>query len=146
MVDEKLLRKLKEKFDAGPEAVTIADLPLLIKFSKQLIKENDELAEEYGDLEINVSLVIKDFDKKFWIKIKDSDFDFGEGEIEKPSFTLTASMLMMAKLLFGVTDATSAYMGGDISVDGNLADAMAFNEIIEMGMEIFEELVEEIAP
>ncbi len=142
MVDEKLLKKLKEKFDAGPEAVDIADLPLLIKFSKQLIKENEELAEEYGDLEINVSLVIKDFDKRFWIKIKDADFDFGEGEIENPSFTLTSSMLMMAKLLFGETDATSAYMAGDLTVEGNLADAMAFNEIIEMGMEIFEELTE----
>ncbi|MGV9171323.1 MAG: hypothetical protein ACOC44_14665 [Promethearchaeia archaeon] len=41
MVDEDLLRKMKAKFDEGPKAATLEDIPLLFDFSKQLIAEND---------------------------------------------------------------------------------------------------------
>ena len=144
MVNQRLLKKLKEKYEAGPESVSIADLPLLFRFSKELLTENEELREEYMDVEMNVALVLTDFDKKFWVKIKDADFEYGEGAIEDASFTLTASSNAMIKILFGETDATSAYMAGEISVEGDLARAMEFNEIIELGMEQFEELVEAI--
>lgn len=142
MVSEKLLRKMKEKFDAGPESATLADIPMLFKFSKELIAENDELREDYLDLEINAVLVISDFDKKFWIRIKDADFNFGEGEIADASFTLKASMLTMAKLIYGEMDPTSAYMAGDIAIEGNLQDALAFNDFLEIGLEEFEDQIE----
>jgi hypothetical protein len=45
-------------------------------------------------------------------------------------------------MLFGEVDATSAYMAGDITVEGNLQDAMAFQEIIELALEAFEDMVD----
>ena len=135
---------MKDKFEAGPEAASLADIPLLFKFSKELIAENEELREDYMDLEINVVLTISDFDKQFWIRIKDADFDFGEGDIENASFRLTANMLTMAKLIYGEMDATSAYMAGDISIEGNLQDALAFNDFLEIGLEEFEDQIEAI--
>jgi putative sterol carrier protein len=47
-------------------------------------------------------------------------------------------------MLFGEVDATSAYMAGDITVEGNLQDAMAFQEIIELAMEGFEDILDEM--
>ena len=141
MVKEKLLRKMKAKFEQGPEAATLADIPLLFNFSKQLITENEELREDYMEEKINVQLDLTDADKKFWIRIKDADFSFGEGTIDEPSFTLKADLNTMATLIFGEQDAVSAYMAGNITVEGNLQDAMAFNEFLEIGLEEFEDQI-----
>ena len=140
-MDEKLLKKMKEKYDAGPESASIADIPLLFKFSKALLAENEELREDYIDTEMNVSLILTDFDKQFWIRIKEADFEYGDGPIDDATFTLKASVETMIKILFGVSDATSEYMAGSISVDGDLTAAMEFNEIIELGFEQFEDMI-----
>ena len=50
----------------------------------------------------------------------------------------------MINILFGVSDATSEYMAGNISVEGDLTKAMEFNEIIEIGFEQFEEMIQEM--
>ena len=80
--------------------------------------------------------------------------DYGAGDVENPSFTFSATKDVGTSLLFGETDATSAYMAGDITVEGNLQDAMAFQEvlsnlliepeIIELAMEAFEDLVDDL--
>lgn len=146
LVNEQLLRDLKAKFDEGPEAASIDDIPLLFKFSKELISENEELKEEYLDMEINACLNIPDANKKFWIKIKDADFEYGEGDIEgESSFTLTANLITMAKIVYGEEDPTSAYMAGDITIEGNLQDALSFNEFLEIGLEEFEDQIELLA-
>lgn len=105
MVKEKLLRKMKAKFDEGPEATTLEDVPLLFDFSKQLIAENEEIKEEYLKEKINVQLVLSDKDKKYWIRIKDGDFTFGEGSIGDISFTLTADVGTFTTLIFGMNGA-----------------------------------------
>ena len=83
-------------------------------------------------------MVITDIDKKYWVTVKEGVLDFGSGEIDDPSFTFSATKDVGTSLLFGETDATSAYylqllaisaqMAGDITVEGNLQDAMAFQE------------------
>jgi len=62
-MDDKLLKKMKAKYDAGPESASITDIPLIFKFSKALLAENEELREDYMDTEMNVSLILTDFDK-----------------------------------------------------------------------------------
>ena len=68
VIDQKLLEKMKAKYEAGPEAASVADIPLLFKFSKALLAENEELREDYMDTEMNVALILTDFDKRFWIR------------------------------------------------------------------------------
>ena len=142
MVDEALLKKLKDKFDAGADAATPDDMMDVFAFFKAVSKENEDLAEELEDMDITVQEVITDVDKKFWLKAQNGDISYGEGEIDNPSFTFSCTMAVGAGMLFGEVDATSAYMAGDITVEGNLQDAMAFQEIIELAIEAFEDLSE----
>jgi len=65
---------------------------------------------------------------------------YGDGEVDNPSFTFSANKEVGLGMLFGEVDATSAYMAGDITVEGNLQDAMAFQEIIELALEAYEDL------
>ncbi|GAH35302.1 unnamed protein product, partial [marine sediment metagenome] len=100
----------------------------MLQFMKEISGENEDLKEELEDMEIAISLVFTDADKKFWLTVKEGALDYGEGDIENPSFTLSSTLEVGAGIVMGEVDATSAYMAGDITVEGNLQDAMAFQE------------------
>jgi len=144
MVDEALLKEMKEKFDAGAENADPDDALKVYELYKQLAEESEDLKEELEDMDIAVQMIITDTDKKFWVKAKGGNLEYGEGEIDDPSFTFSATQDVGAGMLYGEVDATSAYMAGDITVEGNLQDAMAFQEIIELAMEAFEDAIEDL--
>jgi len=144
MVDEALLKDLKAKMDAGASSATAEDIPKVFEFFVQVAAENEDLKEELEDMDITVQQVLTDVGKKFWLIAKDGKLSFGEGEVANPSFTFSCTMEVGSGMLFGEVDATSAYMAGDITVEGNLQDAMAFQEIIELAMEAFEDLTEDL--
>jgi putative sterol carrier protein len=140
MVDDALINEVKGLMEAGADAATPDSLPKMMEFFAAIAKENEDLKEELEDMDIVVQQVITDKDKKYWIKAQNGDITYGEGEVENPSFTFSCVLAVGAGMLFGEVDATSAYMAGDITVEGNLQDAMAFQEIIELAMEAFEDL------
>jgi len=112
-------------------------------FIKQISTENEDLKEELEDMEIAIQMILTDAEKKFWLTVKEGSLDFGEGVVDNPSFTMSSTLEVGAGILMGEVDATSAYMAGDITVEGNLQDAMAFQEIIELALEAYEDLVED---
>ncbi|MFX1314724.1 MAG: SCP2 sterol-binding domain-containing protein [Promethearchaeota archaeon] len=116
----------------------------VFEFIKQVSTENEDLKEELEDMDIAIQMVITDADYKFWLTVKEGDLDFGDGEVENPSFTMSSNLEVGAGIMMGEVDATSAYMAGDITVEGNLQDAMAFQEIIELALEAYEDLVEDL--
>ncbi|MFW9942775.1 MAG: SCP2 sterol-binding domain-containing protein [Candidatus Thorarchaeota archaeon] len=144
MVDESLLKEIKAAQDAGASAATADVIGKTLEFMKQISGENEDLKEELEDMEIAIQLVFTDAEKKFWLTVKEGDLDFGEGDIDNPSFTLSSTLEVGAGIVMGEVDATSAYMAGDITVEGNLQDAMAFQEIIELSLEAYEDLIEEL--
>ena len=144
MVDEALLKEMKGKFDAGAAASDVMDTLKVFDMFKQIAEENDDLKEELEDMDIAIQMNITDADKKFWLKAGGGTMEFGEGEVENPSFTFSATKEVGSGMLFGEVDATSAYMAGDITVEGNLQDAMAFQEIIELALEAYEDLAEDL--
>jgi len=142
MVDADLISKVKGLIDAGADAAAPDDLTTMYELYKQIAVENEDLKEELEDMDIVVQQVITDKESKFWMKAKEGTLEYGSGDVENPSFTFSCVLAVGAGMLFGEVDATSAYMAGDITVEGNLQDAMAFQEIIELAMEAFEDLSE----
>lgn len=144
MVDEALVNELKEKFDAGAAAAEPDDALKCFQLFEQVADEMEDLKEELEDMDIAVQMILTDADKKFWVKASEGNLEYGEGDVDNPSFTFSATKEVGLGMLFGEVDATSAYMAGDITVEGNLQDAMAFQEIIELALEAFEEEIESI--
>ena len=142
MVDEALLKEVKEKMDAGAAASDVNDTLKVYELFRQVAEENEDLKEELEDMDIAIQMVITDADKRFWLKAHDGTMEFGEGDVDNPSFTFSATKEVAAGMLFGEVDATSAYMAGDITVEGNLQDAMAFQEIIELALEALEDMLD----
>ena len=124
MVDESLLKDLKAAQDSGASAASVDDMMKVFAFIKDVSTSNEDLKEELEDMDIAIQMVITDADKKFWLSVKEGDLDFGDGEVENPSFTMSSNLEVGAGILMGEVDATSAYMAGDITVEGNLQDAI----------------------
>lgn len=141
MVDENLLKELNKLIDSGLDFVKIDDTLKVFEFFKQISKENEDLSEELEDIEISIQFVIKDIRKLFWLAVKNNKLNYGEGNTTNPSFSLTTTARIFIGILFGEIDLTSAYMAGDIEVEGNLQDAMAFQEIIELALEAFNDII-----
>jgi putative sterol carrier protein len=144
MVDESLVKELQEKFDAGAAAADPAVALKCFELYKQISEEMEDLKEELEDMDIAVQMILTDSGDKMWVKASEGSLEYGEGEIDNPSFTFSATKEVGLGMLFGEVDATSAYMAGDITVEGNLQDAMAFQEIIELAMEGFEDILDEM--
>ena len=144
MVDKALLKEVKEKIEAGAAASDVKDTLKVYELFKQVAEENDDLKEELEDMDITIQMNVTDVDAKFWLKAHDGTMEFGEGTVDNPSFTFSATKEVAAGMIFGEVDATSAYMAGDITVEGNLQDAMAFQEIIELALEALEDMFEDI--
>ena len=142
MVDDALLNEIKGKIDAGAAAADVKDTLKMFELFRQIAEENEDLKGELEDMDIAIQMIITDADARFWLKAHDGTLEFGEGEVDNPSFTFSAAKEVGAGMLFGEVDATSAYMAGDITVEGNLQDAMAFQEIIELALEAYEDLLE----
>ena len=134
MVDQNLINKLKEMREKG--ASKPSDSLNMYEFVKQMAEESEDLKEELDDIDtMMVQLVITDADYKYWVKLGDGTVDYGEGDGEDPSVTMSATGATWSGLSSGELDSTSAYMSGDLVIDGNLQDAIAYGEILAIAME-----------
>lgn len=135
MVDEKLIQDLKNMREKGGSKPS--DALLMYEFVKQVAEENEDIKEELEDVDILVQLIVSDADYHYWVKMGDGKVEYGEGDADDPSVTMTATGATWAGLGSGEIDSTSAYMSGDLQIDGNLQDAIAYGEILGMAMDEF---------
>ncbi|NHJ23131.1 MAG: hypothetical protein EAX89_01050 [Candidatus Lokiarchaeota archaeon] len=134
MVDEQLVKELKEMREKG--ASKPSDSLKMYEFVKQVAAESEDLKEELDDIDLmTVQLIITDADYKYWVKLGEGNVDYGEGEADDPSVTMSATGATWAGLSSGEIDSTSAYMSGDLVIEGNLQDAIAYGEILGLAME-----------
>ncbi len=143
MVDETLLKEIKNAH-AGSSAASEFDIKKALEFIKQISAENEDIQEEIEVMDITIQMIIKDANLKLWLTVKEGVLDYGDGNVDNPSLTILSPLGVLANILMGEVDATSAYMAGDITVEGNLQDAMVFQEILEIALEAFEGLIEDL--
>ena len=56
---------------------------------------------------------------------------------------MSANWETMSGLMSGEVDGTSAYMSGDLKIEGNLQDTMAYGEYLQFAAETLQELDEQ---
>ena len=144
MVDIELLKELKRIMDLGPEGADPTYTLKAFEFFSQLAKENEEIIDMLKEINIKVQVIIFDTDYKYWLTASEGSINYGEGEIADASLTMSTSMEIAVGMLYGDFDPVSAYMSGEIIMEGNLADAMEFQDILDVAMEDFEELTKNL--
>ncbi|TFF85587.1 MAG: SCP2 sterol-binding domain-containing protein [Promethearchaeota archaeon] len=140
-MDEKLALEIKEMYDNKKVGEKPENLLRIYEFVKQFSMENEELQEELEDInEFQAQIHISDPEFKCWIKLGDGKFEYGENEIEDPSFTLSCTQEIMGGMMQGEIDSMSAYMSGELTIDGNLQNSMAYGEFLGLAMELSQDL------
>ncbi|MFX1503594.1 MAG: SCP2 sterol-binding domain-containing protein [Promethearchaeota archaeon] len=140
MVSDDLLKKLKDIREGVGERQP-SDALLLAEALKQLAKENEDIKEEVEDMDtIIVQFEYTDSEFKYWVKVGEGEVEYGEGEADDPTVTMKAAGATWAGMGSGEIDATSAYMSGDLQIEGNLQDAIAYGEVNGLVGEVLSEL------
>ena len=141
MVDANLIKDLKSMREKGPGAP--ADALKMYEFMKQLAAENEELKEELEDIDtIIVQQEVTDINFVYWIKFGEGTVEYAEGASDDATVTMKAAQTTWAGLSSGEIDSTSAYMSGDLVIEGNLQDAIAYGEILGLAMELGADILE----
>lgn len=141
MVDVKLAVEIKDMYDNKKVNEKPENILKIYEFITQLSVENEELQEELEDInEFSAQIVISEPDFKCWIKLGGGKFEYGEGEVDDPSYTLSCRQEIMGGMMQGEIDSTSAYMAGDLTIEGNLQDAITYGEFLSLAMELSRDL------
>jgi len=141
MVDVQLALEIKDMYDNKKVVEKPENLLKIYEFVKQLSLEIEELQEELEDIdEFSAQIVISEPDFKCWIKLGGGKFEYGEGEVDDPSYTLSCRYEIMGGMMQGEIDRTGAYMAGDLTIEGNLQNAIAYGEFLSLAMELSRDL------
>jgi len=111
----------------GPETMIA-----LYNFFKELVYAVDDLQDELDDMDDQIVMqhIIEDdeHDFKWWVKVGEGIYDTGVGEIDEDEMTvsLSASWEITKGLIKGSVDPTTAYMTGDIIINGNLQHSILY--------------------
>jgi len=144
MVDQEILKTLKGYFDAGASEAKPEYLPPVLEYFKQIALESDEVKEELEGQSWKCNVIETGTGTKYWLTNDNGKIDYGEGVIDDPSFVFTGPLDVLAAIIFQEKDGPSAYMAGELSIEGNIADGLAFNEVIAAALDVFQDLTEDM--
>ena len=140
MVDKALIEELYKLRDEGKQKEAMGKLFEVFKLAAE---EDEDLKDEVEDADLCMQFVVTDTETKFWIEVREGKINYGEGEGPDVTVTMSANQETMGGILSREVDATSAYMSGDLAIEGNLQDAMAFGEIAELARDVIEDAMED---
>ena len=144
MVDLDLANEVKELTEKGTMKDDPKNILKLMELLKQVSVEDEDLKEELEDMDKIVGqMVITDKDFKYWLSSGEGVFDYGEGETDDPTFTMKANWETMGGMMSGEVEGTAAYMSGDLVIEGNLQDTMAYGEFMRIAVEAMQRLGQE---
>jgi len=134
-IDENLRDSVLDKIEEG--TFGMKDLQNYFTVFTQISNNTEDIQDEVEGF--NRTFLITIQDKPFaWLSIRDLKFEMGSGDAEKPDITLGMSEKIAVEIFSGQTDATAAYMNGDLKVDGVINDAIQFRTILELVQEELE--------
>jgi len=144
MVDAILINEVREMYENCVVAEKPENALKIFELIKQFTAINKECKEKLEDMDLIIAQFdVIDEDFKYWLKLGEGIFDYGKGVVDEATFSMIANQETLGGLLSGEIDGTSAYMSGDLKIEGNLQDAIAYGEFLSMVMELFRKMVEE---
>ena len=128
--------ELAEKIKKGE--FSISDSMDFFTVLCEIANGNDEIQDEVEGWDRNLLFDITD-GPKITLLVQGGKFEVKEGEEGTPDVTLSMNSDVAVGVLSGETDATSAYMAGDLKVQGPLPDAIKFRTLTELMREALED-------
>ncbi len=128
-VDVKLKERMQEKIEDG--SLSIDDLLDFFTLFIQTANEAEDAGDEVAGYDRAFQFLIKDY-KNIWFTVKNRVFEMGLGDLESPDISLEMDKQLLLEVFSGRKDPTTAYMSGELKVNGNINDAVKFRTILEV--------------
>ncbi len=141
MVSKQLLEDLKTNIAVGGQNASAEGSLKVLEFFKQIALEDADMAQELAPLKLRVQIVITDKKMNIWATITGKNVEYGKGDVSDPTFVFSATYPILFDIIMGQKNAATEYLAGNAGIEGNVPDAMAFQGIIELGMEKFNNLI-----
>ena len=128
-IDPELRDSILDRIEEG--SLAMKDLKDYFTVFTQICNNTEDIQDEVEGF--NRTFLIKIDGTPFaWLSIRDLKFEAASGGVEKPDISLSMSKKIALEIFSGQTDATAAYMNGDLKVDGAINDAIQFRTILEL--------------
>lgn len=128
-IDPELRDSILDRIEEG--SLAVKDLKDYFTVFTQICNNTEDIQDEVEGF--NRTFLIKIDGRPFaWLSVRDLKFEAASGGVEKPDITLSMSKKIALEVFSGQTDATAAYMNGDLKVDGAINDAIQFRSILEL--------------
>ena len=104
---------------------------IMLKSLEEIAKVDEELQEELEDLEGTIQWKLANI--RGYQVIKDGKYSFKiDEDAEDPDVTMIMEDIELARqMLSGELDGTSAYMSGDLQIEGDLQLVMSYGPLAE---------------
>lgn len=128
-IDPEMRDSILDRIEEG--SLATKDLKDYFTVFTQICNNTEDIQDEVEGF--NRTFLIKIDGRPFaWLSIRDLKFEAASGGFENPDITLSMSKKIALEVFSGQTDATAAYMNGDLKVDGAINDAIQFRTILEL--------------
>ncbi len=108
-------------------------MPTFFEGMAELIAASEDAQEELEDMDdMAMQMQVPDLDVYMYMKIADGKFSAGAGKTDDPDLTITINKDTFLKQMQGESDMMSAYMSGEIKMEGEMAKAMALRPLFEV--------------
>ena len=140
MVDMKLAKEVRKMQEKSKLKEDPRNFLKLLELTKQISVEDEELKEALEIDKIVGQVTITDRNSSLWFSAGDGTFDYGEGEVDDPSYIMKATWEILGRLLSGESDGVEEYMSGDLIIEGNIDEATKYGEVTRATIEAIQRL------
>lgn len=130
------MKKLLSVYEDGASTVDPSTIPLFFEILTAYVNLNPE-AQEFVVDDDNIFLMKIREVGEYIIQIEDGKMRWSEGTADNYTLRMEMDMQTSADVVIA-GDAVTAYMAGSISVEGNIANGLFFQELIQMFLEFLD--------
>lgn len=136
LVDVATMKKLYKIYEAGAREVDLEDIPIFLNIFCAFINLNDEARDVIENEDFRVQMIIKDVGTYLIYKDKqDGQVKWLNEKVEDAILEFEVALKTAVDVLLG-GDAASAYLSGEVTATGNIAQSLILQELLEMFLEI----------
>ncbi len=129
MGKDELIAKYTPKLEA--EELEWSELPEVMDLMVLVANDDEDFEEEFGEFTKAYLFNVTDKPEAewMWLKVEAGKFSAGSGKIDNPDLTFTMSAENALGMVSGAIDSNSAYMKGDLKIEGAISDGVKFQNI-----------------
>lgn len=136
------IEELKEKYLPKLEAEELSweEVPEVMELLVGIANSDEDFQDEFEDLNKTYAFIISDKPESehMWIKIENGKFTAGNGKLDPVDLAFTCDAKCAAGMISGGVDSNTAFMKGELKLDGAISDGMKFQNIMALFRDVLD--------